>query len=497
MNGTGSHSTLRWYSSFYWRIGISFVGFLIAVLVAQSIMFSYMFARSELTFSRESPNAVAVAIASDVGAQLARNPSVDVNDVLASKYADVRPSAYVVLKEGGIAANTPEPLAEEIVEETRAALFGGLTPPSTARPRQVSGPVITAPIQVAGELRGVVVLPPPPRRGGMLGDAGRLMSLPGTLVLIVATVLVAVVIFAPARRRLQALEGAAERFGRGDLRARAPESGRDEIARVARAFNRMAAELAVRDEALRTSDRLRRQMFADVSHELKTPLTAMLGYLDTLRMPEMQIDPATRERYLDTVGLEAHRLDRIVRDLLDLARYENGVGSLDMRVFAIERVFDAVARRHEREAHERHIAFVIHVDPSSDQIVGDPDRIEQVIENLVANALRHTPPGGTIELDAASVGDGWGLAVIDTGQGIAREHLPHVFDRFYKVDASRMAGAGGGSGLGLSIAKAIVQRHGGTIAVTSRPGRTEFSIVLPQQTEAAGVQGAYSASANL
>lgn len=496
MNGTGSHSTLRWYSSFYWRIGVSFVVFLIVVLVAQSIMFSYMFARSELTFARESPNAVAVAIASDVAAQLARDPAADVNDVLAGKYAGVRPGAYVVLKTGRIAANTPEPLAEELVWETRA-LFGAFTPPSTTKPRRITGPVVTAPVQVDGELRGVVVLPPPPRRRGMLGDIGRLMSLPGTLVLIVATVLVAIVIFAPARRRLQALEVAAERFGRGDLRARASESGGDEIARVAKAFNRMAAELASRDQALRTSDRLRRQMFADVSHELKTPLTAMLGYLDTLRMPEMQIDPATRERYLDTVGLEAHRLERIVRDLLDLARYENGVGSLDVRVFAIERVFNAVTRRHEREADERNIAFELHVDPSADQIVGDPDRIEQVVENLVANALRHTPLGGTIELHAASVGDGWGLAVIDSGQGIAREHLPHVFDRFYKVDVSRMAAAGGGSGLGLSIAKAIVQRHGGTIAVTSRPGRTEFSIVLPQQGAGTGERVAYSASANL
>jgi signal transduction histidine kinase len=114
-------------------------------------------------------------------------------------------------------------------------------------------------------------------------------------------------------------------------------------------------------------------------------------------------------------------------------------------------------------------------------MVGDPDRIEQVIENLVANALRHTPDGGTIEVGAAVVGDSIRLSVVDSGEGIPPEHVPHVFDRFYKVDQARANGATG-SGLGLSIAKAIVERHAGTIRVTSASGRTAFTIQLPQDS---------------
>src|SRR5262249_28542294 len=170
-----------------------------------------------------------------------------------------------------------------------------------------------------------------------------------------------------------------------------PDSGNDEIARVASAFNTMAAELAARDEALRTSDRLRRQMIADVSHELKTPLTAMRGYLETLRMRELNLPLEDRARYIDIVERETHRLERIVQDLLDLARLESQAVSLNSRVFATERVFTHVTNRYELERRQRGVHLMTRVDPAADQMVGDPDRIEQVLDNLVANPLRYTP----------------------------------------------------------------------------------------------------------
>jgi signal transduction histidine kinase len=321
------------------------------------------------------------------------------------------------------------------------------------------------------------VIPPP--SGGITWALGRWLSWPGTLVLVGATVLAALLVFAPARRRLRALERATERLGRGDLQARAPEDGRDEIARVAQAFNRMARELAIRDEALRSADRARRQMLADVSHELKTPLTSLRAYLETLRLPGVENDPEKRARYLATMQQETRRLERIVSDLLELARYESGGWVLDVRVFSVERLFQQVAARHEPEASARGVTIVSHVDEDADQITGDPHRIDQAIDNLVANALRHSMHGGLIALQATRAGSAATLSVTDTGEGIAPEHLPHVFDRFYKVDASR-PGGGAGSGLGLSIVKAIVERHDGTVDVASRPGRTTFRITLPQ-----------------
>src|SRR5262249_45998691 len=187
------------------------------------------------------------------------------------------------------------------------------------------------------------------------GDVRGIRWWPGRIVLVTGTPLARGLILAPARRKLQILERATERLGRGDLSARAPEVGGDEIARVAHAFNRMAAELTARSEALHTSDRLRRQMLADISHELKTPLTTMRGYLETLRMASLELDAATRERYFATIERETLRLDRIVQDLLDLARLENDLGMIEVRLFSLRRLFDHVVQRHEREAQIRRI----------------------------------------------------------------------------------------------------------------------------------------------
>ena len=275
--------------------------------------------------------------------------------------------------------------------------------------------------------------------------------------LLAAAALVGAVVFLPVRRRLKALERAAERIGAGDRDVLADDRGRDEIAVLAGAFNRMSAELSARTDALHESDRVRRQMLADVSHELRTPLTAMRGYLDTLAMPDVALDAATRARYLETARREAERLQHIVADLLDLARHEHGAAAIEPRVFAIERVFEHVVRRHERDAEATGVTLASTVSADADQVLADPGRLEQAVGNLVANALRHTPSGGTIRLEAAIRGGRSCLTVEDSGDGIPAAHLAHVFDRFYKADSARTGGHGG-SGLGLSIVKAIVER---------------------------------------
>jgi signal transduction histidine kinase len=492
MASSADRHRARWYRSFYFRIGFSFVVFVVAVVIAQNAIFGYVMSRTAgRAFPGRSPNNLAAIVAADIGSALAQDPELDVAAYVRREYEQAR-FLFVMMKDGRVAANSSRTL-DDGIRRSIDAMLKGTTFGRGTEPRIVGPPTVTAPIQVAGELRGMVILPPMPPGSPMVRDLTRMLSLPGTLVLVIATTIAAAFIFAPARRRLQELEAATGRLGAGDLSARAPESGGDEIARVASAFNRMASELAARDDALRTADRLRRQMLADVSHELKTPLTAMRGYLETLHMADIELDAETRERYFTTIERETLRLDRIVQDLLDLARLESGVGTLNVRLFAMRRLFEHVVRRHEHEARLRQISLHLSVTDAADQVVADPDRFEQVVENLVANALRHTPAGGTIELCARTEGDSVVVSVADSGEGIAREHLPYVFDRFYKVDGARTNNHAAGSGLGLSIAKAIVERHHGSIRVASTPGRTAFTVTLPQQID----RPAHSTSANL
>jgi signal transduction histidine kinase len=332
-------------------------------------------------------------------------------------------------------------------------------------------------VVVNGMLSGrVAVLPGRPPFSRVVRQLGPTVGIVAGGVLLVGTALIALIVFSPTRRRLKEVQAAADRLGTGDLLARAPEQGGDEVAALALSFNRMAEELGSRARALESSDKARRQLLADVSHELMTPLTALRGYIETLAMAELQIDAATRQRYMQIVTDETQRLEQIIGDLLDLARLEGGGTTLRRERVDIAALFGRVQARHERELNERQIRLVTRVNAAASHVPGDPDRLEQALQNLAANALRHTPAGGEIALIAEPLSSGVAIRVKDTGPGIPPEHLPLIFDRFYKADASRKAA--GGSGLGLSIVKAIVERHGGSIAARNEDGAV-FEIVLP------------------
>ena len=333
------------------------------------------------------------------------------------------------------------------------------------------------PIVANGKLAGLVVVPPQPPFTFLLTRYAPTLLSVAAATLVVGGVLAALVIFGPTRRRLKGVEDAARRLGAGDLTARAPATGNDEVAAVASAFNAMAHDLAARTDALMTADKLRRQLLADVSHELNTPVTAMRGYIETLSMPEFHLDPATRARYLSIVGDETARLERLIGDLLDLARLDGGGGTLQIEPVPVAELFSRVVARHERSAAAVDVTIDVAIEPGAETVSGDRTRLEQALQNLAANALRYAPNGSRVGLQSKNDNGSIALLVSDQGPGIPAEHQARVFDRFYKVDESRVAQSGaGGSGLGLSIVKAIVERHGARISVDSRPGRTVFEI---------------------
>ncbi|MCX6537622.1 MAG: HAMP domain-containing sensor histidine kinase [Acidobacteria bacterium] len=500
-------SERAWFRSLYWRIAIGFVAFLATLMVVQGAVTVWFLARSSDTVAGRSTLDLAALVASDLGTAWSADENLEVEAYLREHYGSHWRPVALVLPDGRMFLSHPDADVPPLLREaalrrlTRRALgpgaglgpgrgggpgFGpGLGPGPGLEPGGGRGPRRPAaffPVVVHDRVRAMVLVPPNAPLAVVIRQVAPVGMAIAALLVIIGTMFASVFIFRPAHRRLGQLEDAARRLGTGDATARAPETGGDEIAAVARAFNRMAADLSARAEALRAADHDRRQLLADVSHELMTPLTAIRGYLETLAMAELELNADTRQRYLGIVREETARLERLIGDLMDLARLEAGGGALVRTEILVEELFRRVIERHERDAGLKNATLTSHIDPPSMTVHVDPVRMEQALQNLAANALRHTGSGGRIEFGACARPDSAVLSVRDTGEGIPTEHIGHVFDRFYKTDTSR-AGDQRGSGLGLSIVKAIVERHGGRVTVRSQEGlETVFDIVLPRET---------------
>ncbi|HQZ40313.1 MAG TPA: HAMP domain-containing sensor histidine kinase [Vicinamibacterales bacterium] len=391
------------------------------------------------------------------------------------------PSAPGVGQPGQPEAGRPGVSAGQRPERRPSPRGGGFFgPPPGGGPMFPRRRMALAPIRAQGQVVAMVLVSPVVDAERVTQELGPWIALGAVLLLVGGTAVAALLVFRPAQARLRALESAARRLGEGDLAARAPAVGGDEVAAVAHAFNQMADDLTARQAQLAQADRARRQLLADVSHELMTPLTAIRGYAETLALPQFGPSAAEGQRYVHIIQEEVDRIDRLVGDLLDLARYEASGVSLSAEEVPVSELFDRVVARHEQAARDKQVAIEVRLPDEEMSVVADPGRLEQALQNLASNALRHTPAGGRITVSAEQRDGRTWLRVTDTGAGIAAEHLPHVFDRFYKADPARSQT---GSGLGLSIVKAIVERHGGRVSARSTPGaETVFEIELPSQT---------------
>lgn len=271
---------------------------------------------------------------------------------------------------------------------------------------------------------------------------------------------------------VEELTRAARRLESGDLAARVPHEGGDEIGELARAFNGMA-------EALSRNEEARRNMVSDAAHELRTPLTNIRAQIEAIQDGLAAADGRT----VASLHEEAMLLTRLVEDLQDLALAD--AGELRMH-FADVRIDDALARAakaHEARAAARGVRLVTATAPDLPNVRADAERLGQILRNLLENAIAHTGEGGEISMSASSGEKSILVIVRDTGEGIPASELPRIFDRFYRADPSRSRGTGG-SGLGLPIVRQLVAAHGGEIEIRSEPGRgTSAEFTLPPFTE--------------
>ncbi|MCU0352491.1 MAG: HAMP domain-containing histidine kinase [Cytophagales bacterium] len=291
-------------------------------------------------------------------------------------------------------------------------------------------------------------------------------------------------------QRVKGLHQGAQALASGDLTTRVPTDGRDELAGLAQEFNRMAAQLATSADERARQEAARRELMVAVSHDLRTPLAALQAMVEAMADGVVD-DPATATRYAATMRGQIEVLRRLIDDLFELSRIDAGALTLNQQRVSLHDLVGETLMGLQPHARARGVTLtgqVATVGPA----LGDPQQLARVLHNLIGNAIRHTPAGGQVCIDVSEAieePDGHAaqpadqscmlqVTIADTGEGIAPEDIPHVFERFYRGEKSRSR-ATGGAGLGLAIARGIVEAHGGSIWLTSKLGQgTQVSFTL-------------------
>jgi signal transduction histidine kinase len=321
----------------------------------------------------------------------------------------------------------------------------------------------------------------------------RALWLQAILVGLLASFAVGWVIMTWLTRRIRSLSGAVSHFAAGDLARRVDARGTDEIGQLGRSFNAMAGRLETVIEELRHKELFQRQLIANISHDLRTPLSSLRGYVETLALRGPSMDADEYRRYLTIVTDNVQHLDRLVDHLLQLSRLDAGQTPFRREVFPLDELTEGVLARCAAPAEARSVTLDC-VSPDDLPLVeADPLQIGQVLQNLVENGIKFGREGGEVLVMARDAGDGTvEVAVRDDGPGIPLEDQPHIFERFFVGDRSRSL-KGQSSGLGLAISAKIVEGHGSELTVESQPGhgacfrfRLPAAAAEPHADEAAG-----------
>jgi signal transduction histidine kinase len=461
--------------SLFWTIAATFLLTAIVGTLLQALVVSAVLQPLEDRDARSRGELAVNAVATALTASPEPLRGADLDSLLARHRASVRP-AWILFR-----------AADSTVVTSPPGRFPGRPPGDVRDPRRLvvlARRLVVRGTDVLGEVQVV-------RRTWPRGALG--IFEPGaSLLLIPIAMLVAafagLILVRLLMRRLRAVELLATRVAEGDLSVRIGDRSGDEIGRLTEQLDRMTERLAQNRDQLHENERERRQLFADITHELATPLTSIRGYAETLLDPGVPVSPEERTHYVQGLLEESRRMDLLIRDLFELARLEAGAAQLSTEPLDWSALCRNTIERFDPRF--RKAGLTISYDGGREAwIEADGRRMEQVLENLLVNALRYVPRGGHVAValqGATGPGARHRLTVSDDGPGIPPEELPLLFGRFYRgTGSSRRAvepGAVdvGGSGLGLAIVREIVERHGGTARAESRsPRGLAISIEIP------------------
>ncbi|QSO53096.1 HAMP domain-containing protein [Alicyclobacillus curvatus] len=323
------------------------------------------------------------------------------------------------------------------------------------------GLMVAVPMKQAGDITGAVVLFRPQSiiQTGFQQQEW-LLVLAGIGAVLMALGLT-VVLSKRIAEPLKQMAGATRELGKGNFEMRLPVVGEDEVANLGESINELAKNL----HRLETS---RKEFLADISHELRTPMSYIRGYSQVLEEGLIQ-SPEETQKYLHIINEESKRLETLVNDLFVLAQADAGMLTVEKQSTQLENIVQQVVERMHKKAEDKQIQIHLEI-PTLPTVYVDPLRMEQVLINLIDNAIRYTPAGGQIMVYGQTVSQGVEISISDTGIGIPKEDLPRIWDRLYRVEKSRSR-ARGGTGLGLAIVKQIVELHGGHVTAESVEGK--------------------------
>ncbi len=421
----------------------------------------------------DSPNlmideAVDVSAFSDLAKMLAMtNPGVDI---------------YVLTREGRIigASVPPGDLGRQAIDPTPIKVFLSQErafPIVADDPLSSSGKKIFSAASLDGGKGYLYVILADRTRGSLLrtilGSTVLQLVMWGLGVLLLLVGGLGIIAFRLLTRRLRRLEQAMTTFKEQDYMLETPllsqvAKPQDEIDRLQNVFSDMASRISEQLKGLKQVDKLRRELISNVSHDLRTPLAALRGYLETLQMKSPTLSASDKERYLAVASRQSERLGELVSDLFDLSRFDADAVQADFELFPLQELAQDVVLKFQDHARDKGIDLRLELAPDLPQVKIDLGLIERALTNLIDNALKHTPAGGEVRLELIKEKDALLVSVRDTGTGIPQKDREYIFDRYYRASNER---GSDGAGLGLAISKRIAQLHGADIWVESNEPR--------------------------
>jgi signal transduction histidine kinase len=287
--------------------------------------------------------------------------------------------------------------------------------------------------------------------------------------IILATIALGLLLFAQLTRRLRAINATVAEFAQGHYETRASDKSRDELGQLATSFNQMADTIEENVATLRNVDSARREMIANISHDLRSPLSSMQGYLETIALKAEDLSAEEREGHLEIILRNTRSLSTMIEELFELSRLDADQIVPRKEAFSLAELIQDLVLQYRSQAEDAGLSVEADLPDRSDLVYGDVGLIERAMTNLIDNAIRFTPSGGRIVVSLTSETDTVTVRVQDNGPGIPAEDVPYIFDRFYKADESRNKEKGG-TGLGLAIARRILHLHDSELHVESVSG---------------------------